>query len=83
MRKRKIIKKKQICIQHFKFAKSHILQYGTLENRYETDSPLCVRLTASANIIDTSIHYKRNYKNKNKQKNSIIPSETEIQRQYF
>ena len=34
-------------------------QYGTFEKRYETDSPLWVRRTASANIMDTSMHWKR------------------------
>lgn len=29
---------------------------GTFENKYETDSPLCVRRIASANIIEMSMH---------------------------
>lgn len=34
------------------------IQSGTCENRYETDSQLCVRRIASASIILTSIIYR-------------------------
>lgn len=40
---------------------------GMFLNKYETDSPLCVLLIASDNIIDMSISYlnKINLRNKN------------------
>lgn len=37
---------------------------GTWLNKYETDSPLCVRLMASARIIEMSITCRKREKNK-------------------
>lgn len=47
----------------FFFGRGHDCYIGTCENKYDTDSPLCVRLMASAKIILTSMHcIKKNKK---------------------